>query len=81
MRTTIDRAGRLVLPKAYRDALGLSEGGEVDIELSDGIVTVTPPTVAKRIEHRGGRAVIVAADPLPALTDDVVADTLDGIRP
>ena len=81
MRTTIDRAGRLVLPKSMRDALGLGEGGEVDLELADGYVTISPPTVAKRLDVRGGRAVIVSDEPLPPLTDDVVADTLDAIRP
>ncbi|MGI8652333.1 MAG: AbrB/MazE/SpoVT family DNA-binding domain-containing protein, partial [Geodermatophilaceae bacterium] len=31
MRTTIDRLGRLVIPKSIRDELGLAGGGEVDI--------------------------------------------------
>lgn len=81
MRTTIDRAGRVVLPKPMRDALGLAEGGDVDVELIDGIVTIAPPSVPKHIEQRDGRAVIVADDELPPLTDQVVADTLDSIRP
>lgn len=31
MRTTIDRGGRVVIPKAIRDELGLGPGDEVDI--------------------------------------------------
>ncbi|HVV35289.1 MAG TPA: AbrB/MazE/SpoVT family DNA-binding domain-containing protein [Acidimicrobiales bacterium] len=36
MRTTIDSAGRVVIPKPIRDALGLVGGTEVDIVL-DGV--------------------------------------------
>lgn len=36
MRTTIDAAGRVVIPKPIRDALGLVGGTEVDVEL-DGV--------------------------------------------
>jgi len=43
MITTMDRAGRLVIPKAMREAAGLVPG-QVDIEASDTAVTVTVPT-------------------------------------
>jgi AbrB family looped-hinge helix DNA binding protein len=36
MKTTIDKAGRVVIPKPIRDALGLHAGTEVDIEI-DGV--------------------------------------------
>ncbi len=80
MRITIDRAGRLVLPKPIREALGLVDGGDVDIQLVDGHVTITPPIVAKRVEYRDGRAVIVADEPLPPLTDQIVRATLEETR-
>ena len=35
MRTTIDAAGRVVLPADVRDALGLAAGSEVDLVLID----------------------------------------------
>jgi len=38
MRTTIDRAGRLVLPKKTRDRLGIRAGDELEIEpVADGV--------------------------------------------
>ena len=80
MRTTMDAAGRVVIPKALRDAIGLPDGGEVDIELDDGAVVVAVPTVRKRIEQRDGRVTIVAEAPLPPLSDDVVRSALDAIR-
>ncbi len=80
MRTTIDRAGRLVLPKPFREALGLGDGGDVEIQLVDGCVTITPPSVAKRVEYRNGRAVIVADEELPKLTDEIVRATLEQTR-
>jgi AbrB family looped-hinge helix DNA binding protein len=33
MRATIDKAGRLVIPSALRNRIGLAGGGEVDIDL------------------------------------------------
>ncbi len=69
----------MVIPKAMRDAIGL-DAGEVDLELVDGAVVVSPPTVAKRVERRDGRVVITPAEPTPTLTDDIVGHTLDDIR-
>jgi AbrB family looped-hinge helix DNA binding protein len=42
MRTTIDKAGRLVVPRALRDRIGLADGGEVEIELDGAGVRIEP---------------------------------------
>jgi AbrB family looped-hinge helix DNA binding protein len=39
-RTTIDRAGRVVIPKPVRDALRLAPGDAVDIDTSGDEVTL-----------------------------------------
>ena len=80
MRVTIDLAGRLVIPKAFREALGVSGGGPVDIELVDGSVVVSAPAVPTRLVERDGRAVVVADDVLPPLTDDVVDEVIAAVR-
>lgn len=80
MRTTIDTAGRVVIPKALRDAIGLGDGGDIDIELVDGGLLVAPPTVRKHIEERDGRAIIVAEENVPPLSEEVVRDVRDAIR-
>ena len=80
MRASIDAAGRVVIPKSLRDAIGLGDGGEVEIELTDGALVVSPPTVRKRVEDRDGRAIIVAEEELQPLSDHIVRDVLDAIR-
>jgi AbrB family looped-hinge helix DNA binding protein len=80
MRTTIDSAGRVVIPKSLREAIGLGDGGEIEIQLVDGALLVAPPTVGKRIEERNGRATIVPEQELPPLSDQVVREVLDATR-
>ncbi|MEM9515724.1 MAG: AbrB/MazE/SpoVT family DNA-binding domain-containing protein [Actinomycetota bacterium] len=80
MRTTIDGAGRVVIPKSLREAIGLGDGGEIEIQLVDGALLVAPPTVPKRIQDRDGRATIVAEQELPVLSDSVVRDVLNATR-
>lgn len=80
MRATIDPAGRVVIPKSLREAIGLADGGEIEIQLVDGALMVAPPTVPKRIEDRDGRATIVAEHDLPMLSDQVVRDVRDATR-
>ena len=80
MRATIDAAGRVVIPKSLRDAIGLGDGGDVEIELTDGALVISPPTVRKRVEQRDGRVVIVADEELPPLDDQVVRDVRDSLR-
>jgi AbrB family looped-hinge helix DNA binding protein len=80
MRTTIDAAGRVVIPKSLREAIGLGDGGEIEIQLIDGALVVAPPSVPKRIVDRNGRATIVAEEDLPPLSDQVVRDVMDALR-
>lgn len=80
MEVTIDRAGRLVLPKRFREVLGVSTGGTVHLELVDGSVVVSAPAIATRVVERNGRAVVVSDQDVPPLTDDVVAGVIDAVR-
>lgn len=80
MRTTMDAAGRVVIPKSLREAIGLGDGGEVEIQLVDGALLVAPPMVRKRLEDRDGRATIIADESLPPLADGVVRAVLDAVR-
>lgn len=80
MITTIDKAGRVVVPKAMREALDLIGGGDVDIALDDGRIVISPAPVSKRLELRDGRPVVVADRPIPPLTVEAVRATLEDIR-
>lgn len=59
MRTTIDRAGRLVVPKALRDRLGL-QAGEVELT-ADGSALRVEAVAVDGLEEHGGRLVIPAS--------------------
>lgn len=59
MRTTIDTAGRLVVPRVLRSKLGLEKGGEVEIEL-DGSALRIEPVAGSGLEVEEGLLVIPA---------------------
>jgi AbrB family looped-hinge helix DNA binding protein len=42
MRTTIDRAGRLVIPRALRERVGMTGGGEVEVSVEGAAIRVEP---------------------------------------
>jgi AbrB family looped-hinge helix DNA binding protein len=46
MRDTIDKAGRLVIPRALRNRVGLAGGGELEIEI-DGAAIDGPRPLAR----------------------------------
>jgi len=80
MRTTIDRAGRIVVPKAIRDRLHLGDGGEVDIVERDGVIEILPAPLEVRLVHTEHGAVLAAEGDVAPLTDDDVRPVLDDIR-
>jgi len=58
MRTTIDRAGRIVIPKELRDRVGLVPG-EVDIDVR-GSAVVIESIPGGRVVEEDGRLVVEA---------------------
>ena len=69
MKAVIDRAGRIVVPKPLRQALGLKPGQLLEIRAGDG-----------RLEKRGKGLVAVPEAQLPPLTAEQVRDTLERVR-
>jgi AbrB family looped-hinge helix DNA binding protein len=80
MRTAIDAAGRVVVPKALRDALGLMAGQLLDIVSRDGRLELVPAPTPMHLEHHGNRVVAVPEDDLPELSSELVRDTLEQVR-
>jgi AbrB family looped-hinge helix DNA binding protein len=70
MRTTIDAAGRLVVPKPLREQLGFAPGVELELEAVDGRLEVAVPSRV-RVE-RGPHGVRFAAEEPGVLTSDQV---------
>jgi AbrB family looped-hinge helix DNA binding protein len=77
MRTTIDKAGRLVIPRTLRDRIGLTGGGEVEIEL-DGAAIRVAPVAASGLRDDAGLLVIPASG--APLTAAAVRELLDADR-
>jgi AbrB family looped-hinge helix DNA binding protein len=80
MRTTIDSAGRVVIPKRIRDDLRLDAGRDLEINVVDGKVEIEPAPVAMRLEMHGKGLVAQPAEPLPVLTADEVRATMERTR-
>ena len=80
MKTTIDKAGRVVVPKELRDRLGLHGGEPLEIREADGRLELVPVPAKVRLEERDGGVVAVPEDDLPPLGDDLVRETLERSR-
>jgi AbrB family looped-hinge helix DNA binding protein len=80
MRTTIDAAGRVVIPKSLRERLGLTGGQQVEIRDRGGYLEIEPAAVAMALQDGPGGVVAVPAAELPPLTDDLVRATLERVR-
>jgi AbrB family looped-hinge helix DNA binding protein len=68
MRATIDKAGRLVIPKRLRDVVGLRPG-EVEV-FAEGTGLRVEPLAAESLDERDTRLVIPAAG--AQIDDDLV---------
>ena len=80
MITTMDAAGRLVLPKAVRDRAQLAPGVPIEVRVVDGHVELEPAPAAVSIVKRGTLRIAEPADAVPALTQTLVDATLDQLR-
>lgn len=60
MRTTIDKAGRLVVPKELRDRIGLV-AGEVEVRVEGAALRIEPVATDDLVE-RSGRLVVAGDD-------------------
>ena len=76
-RLTLDKAGRMVLPKALRDELQLSPGDTLEVESSGEQVALRPLRATTPLQKERGVWVYRTGQKLPA---SVVNDTLHQIR-
>ncbi len=80
MRAVIDSAGRVVVPKAARDELGLTAGTELELRVVDRRIEIEVPPTRMRLEEREHGVVPVAEREMPILTANIVRETLDRVR-
>lgn len=74
---TIDKAGRLVLPKAMRDAFHLKPGDSLEIEQSGDAITMRQPRLKAVMRRKNGFWVF---DTGGRITTEMVDKTLAEIR-
>lgn len=80
MNTTIDQAGRVVIPKALRDRVGLKGGETLEVWERDGTIEIeVAPTPMALKETPEGPVVVVKGD-MPELTDESVRETIERTR-
>lgn len=78
MEATVDPGGRILLPKALRDALGFAPGSTVDISAYGSGVQITPGGRTARIDRDADGRVVAASDTV--VTDDDLFPIIDAGR-
>jgi len=80
MITTIDTAGRLVVPKAIRQEAGLVPGEPLEVTVHDGRVEIVPAPRQVRIRDQDGLRIAEPAGNYETLSEDTVRRTRDRLR-
>lgn len=80
MRSTIDAAGRVVIPKTFREELGLAGGAELEIALRDGRIEIEAAPTPMRIRGEGRDVYAVADRDMKPLNAEQVRAALERSR-
>lgn len=80
MRTTIDAAGRVVVPKTVREEMGLTAGRAIDVVYVDGRIEIALAPLDVDVEVADGLPLLRPRDGVPPLTDDIVRGAIDAVR-
>jgi AbrB family looped-hinge helix DNA binding protein len=76
--TTIDKAGRVIVPKALRDALHLKAGDELEIvQQGEDLILRYKPPAARVFKKKGIWVIRTAGGPI---TNEMVNETLRRVR-
>ena len=59
MKTTIDHAGRLVIPKDIRRESGIKPGMPLEVRWEKGAIAITPSPLPVKLERKGRLLVAV----------------------
>lgn len=75
MNITIDKFGRVLIPKEIRDQLGLQQGTSLSVKRSDDHLILTPKTEGSPMVRKG-RLLVFQAVPEGDVTQAVKQDRL-----
>ena len=80
MKTTIDHAGRLVIPKDIRRESGIKPGMPLEVRWEKGAIAITPLPLEVKLQRRGRLLVAVPAKDTSRLSTDTVERTRKNLR-
>jgi AbrB family looped-hinge helix DNA binding protein len=76
-RLTVDKLGRIVLPKPVREKLDLAAGDQLELEALEDRVTLRPVRGNAQLRKKRGVWVFRSGEPLSAAT---VRETVERVR-
>lgn len=74
MHLEIDRFGRVLIPKALREALSLSAGEQLEVDVEGGVIHLRPAARPVQVVEHHGRLVLASEQ---TITGDPVEDMRD----
>jgi AbrB family looped-hinge helix DNA binding protein len=80
MKTTIDSAGRMVIPKEIRRQAGLTPGMPLEIHWRDGKIEIEPAFLPVKLVREGRFVVAVPEVDVPPLTAEIMEETRRAIE-
>ena len=80
MKTTIDAAGRMVIPKEIRQEAGLKPGMSIEVRWRDGRIEIEPAPLPVKLVRKGRLLVAVPQQDVSPLTVETVERTRRTLR-
>jgi len=80
MITTMDSAGRLVIPREIRREAGLEPDTPLDVRWRDGVIEIEPQPLAVKLQKRGRLTVAMPQATVSRLTGAAIERTRRAVR-
>ena len=80
MITTIDAAGRLVIPREVRREAGLTPGAALDVRWRNGVIEIEPEPMPVTVARKGRLVVAVPRQRVESLRAETVERTRRSLR-
>ena len=80
MKSTMDRAGRLVIPKEVRRQAGLEPGMPLEVRWRAGRIEIEPVPLPVKLVRKGRLLVALPVQAVGALRGETVEETRKALR-